>query len=69
MSSSFDNNVFVSGMILRVSKTGWVRVLLDKLCFLLFLPVLQVSFSSHWHYLGSRVCRALDCLLMNGFYS
>ena len=30
MLGSFDTDVFISGMILQVSKIGWVRVLLDE---------------------------------------
>lgn len=58
-------------MILQVSKIGWVRVLLDEFAFAFLCShtFLQVSFSSHWHYLDSLACRALDCLLMSGFCS
>jgi hypothetical protein len=69
----FDTDVFVTEMILQVSKIGWVRVLFDDFAFafLFSYPFLQISFSSHssWRYLGSRVCRALDCLPMSGFCS
>jgi hypothetical protein len=33
MLGSFDTDVFVSGMILQVSKIGWVRVCLMKFAF------------------------------------